>query len=87
MRCLDWIELALSDNTHHSQQKEIHATAGFESAIPRRRAGARPQPHVLDRAATGSDAHQSANCKLIPPHSRTNRARTWYVVARTPWDI
>ena len=37
-------------NTQHSQQIDIHATAGFEPATP---AIARPQTDALDYAATG----------------------------------
>ena len=41
----------LSNNTQHSQQTDIYAQAGFETAIP---ASERPQTHALDRAATGT---------------------------------
>jgi len=41
----------LPDNTKHSQQVDIHAPVGFESAIP---ADERPQTYALDRAATGT---------------------------------
>ena len=41
----------LIDNTQHSQQTNIHASAGSEPAIP---ASERPQTHALDRATTGN---------------------------------
>jgi hypothetical protein len=37
-------------NTQHSQEKNIHAPAGFEPETP---VIERPQTHALDRAATG----------------------------------
>jgi hypothetical protein len=40
----------LCDNTKHSRWTDIHATDGFEPAIP---ACERPQTHALDLAATG----------------------------------
>ena len=45
----------LPENTQHSQDRDIHAPAGLEPAIP---AGERPQNDALDRAAaTGIDLH------------------------------
>jgi len=40
-----------TDNTKRSQQTDIHATAGFEPAIP---TSVRSQIYALDRAATGT---------------------------------
>ena len=40
----------LPDNTHHSQQTNIHAPVGCEPAIP---ASGGPQTHALYRAAAG----------------------------------
>jgi hypothetical protein len=40
----------LPNKTRHSKDTDIYAPEVFEPAIP---AGERPQPHALDRAATG----------------------------------
>jgi hypothetical protein len=40
----------LSENTQHSQQTDIHAPVGFETAVTVRE---RPQTYALDRGATG----------------------------------
>jgi len=42
--------VAEADNTQKTQQTDIHALAGFETAIPTRE---RPQTYSFDRAATG----------------------------------
>jgi hypothetical protein len=40
----------LPDNTQHSQDRDIHAPAGFEPAIPESK---RLQNHALDSAVSG----------------------------------
>jgi hypothetical protein len=46
----EWSARFLPDNTHHSQQADIHAPVGFETAIP---TSERPKTQALDRAAIG----------------------------------
>jgi len=44
-------QTTLPDNTHNSQQTDIHAPGGIRTHDPNKRAAA--DPHVLDRADTG----------------------------------
>jgi len=47
-----FIDLYLTTNTQHSQQRKVHAPVGFEPTIS---AGERSQTYALDRAATDTD--------------------------------
>jgi hypothetical protein len=71
----------LQGNTQHSQETDIHVTAGSEPAIPSSKRWRRP--HILDSAPTVIGDHQSAYPKIIPSPASRKRARIWHAVART----
>jgi hypothetical protein len=52
----------LPDNTQHSQDTDIHASMGFEPAIP---ASEQLQTHTLDGTAAGNGLCQTSQHKIF----------------------